>query len=105
MVKHIFSDGGKKKTTFSPVYIIHHQVQLSNTFDNATKIHCVLTGIIKAGGSLLTFALIVDLLVPILKGMCYAFDRTLNSHTAEVILVFNLPHLFQRQFKQCITCI
>lgn len=63
-----------EKISFPPLYIMYNQMRLSNTFDNTTKLCRVLTGIIKARGSLLTFAYIVDFPMYILKKLCYAFD-------------------------------
>ena len=53
---------------------------LSNTFDNTTKRHSILTGIVKAKGSLLMFAYIVDFCMTFKKKMCYAFYQTQKSH-------------------------
>lgn len=88
-----------EKIPFSPTYIMHNQMWLSNTFDNTTKICHVLTGVIKARGSLLTFAYTVGLPMYVLKKMCYAFAQIQKNYTIEVNHVSHPSHSFQGQLK------
>lgn len=78
--------------------IMNNQMWFSNTFDNTTKIYCVLTGIIKAKESLLTLAYIVDFPMYILKKMCYAFDQAQRSHAIKINLDLHPFYSFQGQF-------